>query len=95
MRPLRPGSLDRVHLLAVHLVDVHHLSLLGLPVESDAAPFVRRRTTRPEGHQTDEDGGGERDQYGRDDLAQMLGDGCGRAMAVRVAVLMALWFVVD
>ncbi|GAB6913454.1 hypothetical protein JCM13580A_32560 [Streptomyces drozdowiczii] len=86
------GQLGGVHVLAVHLDDTHHLSLLGLPVEADTGPFVRRRTTRPEHDETDGHGGREGDQHRGDHLAQMGGYRRGRAMAVRVGVLMALRF---
>lgn len=69
---------------AVHLRHFDDSGLLRGLVEADTGRLVGRRAAWPEHDQTDRHRGGKGDQYGRDDLAQMPGDGRGRAMAVRV-----------
>ncbi|AGS70597.1 hypothetical protein B446_18915 [Streptomyces collinus Tu 365] len=51
---------------------------------------MRRGSPGPQHHQADHDRRGERDQDGRDDLAQVLRDRGGRPMAVTVAVAVAV-----
>ncbi|GAA2582371.1 hypothetical protein Stube_32220 [Streptomyces tubercidicus] len=70
----------------VHLRHLDHSGRLRGLVEADPGRFVWRCTAGPEHDQTDRHRGRERDQYGRDDLAQMSGDGRGRTMAMPVGV---------